>query len=772
MRLKKIINRLASLTRGNLRIFHHLSTGPAFLSALILPFVAIFLFVESRSFFPLRHAQLNEYRRTGLEYSDLIDDACRSYQATLNTLEKSLVEAARWPSRDIDERLAAFSAARALAETQLGAQLLILNDATRQRNSASTGSIRQEKLDKLIGQLETELTSRQAEIETSLTTSRFLGLFRLKRSPLEELSSLDPDQQEPIVKAVLNHLLPGSDEPSYVTDLKKQQLEIRNQSRPPACQTLESVSQTLARLQSPFEEIRSAAMTHSLSVRKRALSNAAIPELVESEVSTALKSQPGEVRSVHYGRVLETIAEAEFFEEFARIFYLETFSNLIRDQSTSHYDQLDPTLRTRIEGILEGSTGKRGEFLELLRSNETELGSFPSAVPADAMDGDLRYLLFDLTRLSAGTDDTTRRLAEACHQFIIPFPFAEEADKLRQLSPEFQLAIDKLQGEGQDAFDRLYEIPAIKSPQARHELEKFRKDFIALTASLEQKREEIQAWRHDSEWTWSETFRDFSQGDEWNREAPAITRFGIASLISNTLLVTLTAILLLIPIATIGAFYTSELASFRQRNVILPAMRLFSNTPTVVVGLFGLILFGDSLRDLNQVPFFQGLALSDENLNLVLAGGLVGMLLVPNFLLRSFAILQEVPSLLREGALSLGCSNLHLALRLALPMSLRSFLALLLIAISRALGATIILLMLAGDRIFGQVRELPGRAAPVSDQTLTTAIARDFVLEAAPQSVQFHGAVLLAFILFLFTVILSGLGQQLTKGTANRQSQS
>lgn len=771
MRLKTIINRLGSLSKGPFRIFLHVSTGPALLSALILPLVAIFLFVESRTFFPLRHAQLSEYRRTGLEYFDLIDDACRSYQRTLDLLEQSLVEEARWPSREIDERLAAYSAARDLAEEQLGDQLLILNDAIRQRNSSSAGSDRQEKLDRLIRQLETELTNRQPEVEARLTRSRFLGIFPLERSPLPEFTSLEASEQDGIVQAVLLHLLPGSGEPSYVKDLRKQQLAIRNQSRPDACDTLESVRQTLTRLYAPFEEIRSAAMTHSLSVKERALSNQTLPDLVESEVAAALQAQPGEIRSQHYGRALQAMAEAEFFEEFARIFYLESFSNLIRNESASHYDKLDPALRSRVESILEQATGKRGEFLALLRSNESELGSFPSAVPADAMDGDLRYLLFDLTRLSPGTDDTTRRLGKAYRQFIIPFPFAEEAASLRLLSPDFQLATQKFQAEGQDAVYRLHESPALSSPKARQNLDRFRGEFAALSTSLERTREQVAAWRHDSEWKWGETFRDFFQGNQWDHDASPINRFGIASLIANTLLIAMTATLLAIPLALAGAFYTSEVAPSRQRDVILPSMRIFSCIPPVLVGLFGILLFGDRLRDLDQFSIFASLPLPEEKLNLVLAGILLGLLLIPTFLLRAFNILQGVPSILREGALSLGCNDLHLAVRLALPMTLRPFLALTLIALSRVFGETMIILMVAGDRIFGTVRDLPEIGEPVSDQTLPTTIARDFALESAHQSIQFHGIILLAFILFLITVILNCLGQRLTTGVGYRLSQ-
>lgn len=165
--------------------------------------------------------------------------------------------------------------------------------------------------------------------------------------------------------------------------------------------------------------------------------------------------------------------------------------------------------------------------------------------------------------------------------------------------------------------------------------------------------------------------------------------FGIAPLISGTLLVTSIAIAVGAPLGLGAAVYLSEFASPRRRRRIMPVLELLAGIPTVVLGYFALLFLTPVLRS-----FIPGVDL----FNPLSAGIVMGFMILPTISSISVDSMQAVPRSLREAGYGLGASKHELVIRVILPAALSGIVASLILAVSRAIGETMIVTLAAGQR--------------------------------------------------------------------------
>lgn len=180
---------------------------------------------------------------------------------------------------------------------------------------------------------------------------------------------------------------------------------------------------------------------------------------------------------------------------------------------------------------------------------------------------------------------------------------------------------------------------------------------------------------------------EFLTGDEWS---PSQGRFGVLPLVSATLSITVIALLVAIPVGLLSAIYLSEYAHPRVRRVVKPMLEVLAGIPTVAIGLFAVTfmrpLFEDFLPFLDWAgPFSIGVA-----------GVAVGLMIVPLVASVSEDAMRAVPGGLREGAYALGASKFRVSLRVVFPAAISGIVASVVLAASRAIGETMVVLMAAG----------------------------------------------------------------------------
>jgi len=181
---------------------------------------------------------------------------------------------------------------------------------------------------------------------------------------------------------------------------------------------------------------------------------------------------------------------------------------------------------------------------------------------------------------------------------------------------------------------------------------------------------------------------DFVNTTEWQ---PHRYELGIAPLVAATAMSSVIAMLVALPLGLGSAIYLSEYATPRTRNTLKPNLEVLAGIPTVVYGFFALQFMTPLLRSLFGVSVV-------ETFNLASAGMVMGIMILPLVASMSEDALSAVPRSLREAAYGLGSTKLETSIRIVLPAALSGIIAAFIIAISRAIGETMIMAVAAGAR--------------------------------------------------------------------------
>ncbi|WP_306753585.1 phosphate ABC transporter permease subunit PstC [Paracoccus actinidiae] len=187
-------------------------------------------------------------------------------------------------------------------------------------------------------------------------------------------------------------------------------------------------------------------------------------------------------------------------------------------------------------------------------------------------------------------------------------------------------------------------------------------------------------------------WKAFFFGTEWTPRFQGNSRLGIVPLLWGTMYVSAIALLVAVPIGLFAAVYMSEYASRRVRGFVKPAIEVLAGIPTIVYGLFALITVGPLLRDY----FAQPLGLGNSGTSVLTAGLVMGIMLIPFVSSLSDDIINAVPQSLRDGALGLGSTPSETVRQVVLPAALPGIVGAVLLAASRAIGETMIVVLGAG----------------------------------------------------------------------------
>ena len=163
--------------------------------------------------------------------------------------------------------------------------------------------------------------------------------------------------------------------------------------------------------------------------------------------------------------------------------------------------------------------------------------------------------------------------------------------------------------------------------------------------------------------------------------------YGILPLMAGTLVTTAIALVVAIPLGTITAIYLSEYAGYRTREIVKPLMELLSAVPTVVYGYFALLFV---------TPLLQRLLPELPGFNMLSAGIVIGVMIIPYVSSVSEDAIRAVPMHLRESSYAMGATRLQTSLRVVIPAALSGIAAAYILGISRAIGETMVVAIAAG----------------------------------------------------------------------------
>jgi phosphate transport system permease protein len=240
---------------------------------------------------------------------------------------------------------------------------------------------------------------------------------------------------------------------------------------------------------------------------------------------------------------------------------------------------------------------------------------------------------------------------------------------------------------------------------------------------------------------------DFFTGTTW---APLFTpaSFGVLPLLVGTFVITFWASLVFIPFGLGAAVYLSEYARPRVRRVLKPALEVLAGIPTVVFGFFALTFF---------TPFLQDLGIGVGVFNALSPGLVVGVMLIPIVASISEDAMNAVPQDLRDGAYALGSTRRHVATRIVVPAAISGIVASFVLAISRAVGETMVVLIGAG--LLAQITADPRE--PI--ETMTAFIGATGIGDVPTGSIEYKTIFAVGLALFVITLGMNILAIRLVR---------
>jgi phosphate transport system permease protein len=232
---------------------------------------------------------------------------------------------------------------------------------------------------------------------------------------------------------------------------------------------------------------------------------------------------------------------------------------------------------------------------------------------------------------------------------------------------------------------------------------------------------------------------DFFGGQEWIPTAVPAPQFGVLPLVLGTLLVSIIAVLIALPLGLGVAVYLSELAGDRIRKILKPAVELLAGIPSVVYGFFGLVV----LVPLLQISFILPVGDSVFTGSLVLA-----IMALPTIITVAEDAMRSTPSAMREASLALGATHWQTIYKVIIPYASSGISAAVVLGIGRAVGETMAVLMVTGNAavmpksLFAPIRTIPA--------TIAAELG-----EAPAAGAHYQALFMLGCILFMITLVMS-----------------
>jgi len=245
---------------------------------------------------------------------------------------------------------------------------------------------------------------------------------------------------------------------------------------------------------------------------------------------------------------------------------------------------------------------------------------------------------------------------------------------------------------------------------------------------------EVSIWNFLTDTEWTPLFAD--------------KHFGILPLLSGTFLTTFIAIAVALPIGLILAVYLSQYAHSRVRNIIKPFLEILAAVPTVVYGYFALVFVTPLLQHV-----FPGLS----GFNAISPGLVMGVMIIPLISSLSEDAMSSVPKALREGSYAMGATRLQTALKVIFPSAASGIGVSIILAISRAIGETMIVAIAAGQ----QPRLTLDPRVPI--ETVTTYIVQVSLGDVPHNSLEYRTIFAVGMALFVITFILNNISYYVKK---------
>jgi phosphate transport system permease protein len=306
--------------------------------------------------------------------------------------------------------------------------------------------------------------------------------------------------------------------------------------------------------------------------------------------------------------------------------------------------------------------------------------------------------------------------------------------------------------------------PVMPNADLVHRMDRFKqltRQYVAGFPEIERK---MEVWDYKKPVPFLEAFTSFVFGREWLTASFWQDWYGVIPLFVGSLMVSLLALLIAVPLGVGAAIYVNQIAHVREQRFIKPCIEFISAIPSVVLGFFGVVILGQTLRAVSQVSWLSwvpGFPYS-ERLNILTAGCLLALIAVPTIFTLAEDALNNVPRAFKEASFALGASRLQTITKIIVPASLSGIVSAVLLGLGRVIGETMVVLLCAGNRI--AIPDFSAGLAVFTQpvHTMTGIIAQEMG-EVVQGSIHYRALFVVGLVLFLVSLVINYAAQGIVR---------
>jgi phosphate transport system permease protein len=336
---------------------------------------------------------------------------------------------------------------------------------------------------------------------------------------------------------------------------------------------------------------------------------------------------------------------------------------------------------------------------------------------------------------------------------------AEQLAALRSATDKFAQIADSMKAQ---INELLAAPPALTSAKEGKAFAKWKAEVEDYLKQLPAVVEKLRAWDPNKPVPAYRAITSFLFGTQWITASFWQDWYGIIPLFVGSLMVSIVALLIAVPLGVCGAIYVSEVASPIEKSLIKPYIEFISAIPSVVLGFFGIAVLGETIRAISRASFMQWVPFFpiSERLNVFTAGCLLALMAVPTIFTLAEDALRNVPRGFKEASYALGANRLQTILRVLVPASLSGIVSAVLLGLGRVIGETMVVLLCAGNRIAipDFTQGLGAFFQPV--HTMTGIIAQEMG-EVVRGSIHYRALFMVGLVLFAITLAINYGAQKL-----------
>ena len=387
----------------------------------------------------------------------------------------------------------------------------------------------------------------------------------------------------------------------------------------------------------------------------------------------------------------------------------------------------------------------------------------------------LRDFVLESNEMAIAARDSYREMLDLREhrQNLIDAGKADEAEAMRIRDVDLAMLFELVKSEEGRFMEINQElasgIPVVleRAPQFGVEsldskVERFRELAAMFVEEMPVFEARLQEWDREEPIGISEAFTSFIFGKKWVTNSSIQDWYGIVPLFTGSLLVALIAMTFAVPLGVGAAIYVNQVANPVEQNLIKPFIEFISAIPSVVIGFFGIAVFGTLIRELSG---WEALAWIDffplsERLTGFTAGGLLALMAIPTIFTLAEDALNNVPLSYKEASMAMGSTRLQTIIRIIVPTALSGIISAILLGFGRVIGETMVVLLCAGNRI--EIPRFTEGLGVVFEpvHTMTGIIAQELG-EVVHGSIHYRALFVVGLTLFIISLLINYVAQKI-----------